>query len=1378
MKIFLAALLLSCSYVQGMAQQAETAWFGASVDALTKEEAAKLGWDAPHGARVTNLTADSPAEAAGLLPGDILLSFDGAQIIDDDNVTDLISAKVPGAAVNLSIRRAGAEKQISVTLGARQVKRADDSPQLMLDTGGHLANVVDIAVTPDGKQLVSASNDKTIRIWDIATGKTVRMIRGESAPGNWGTIYAMALSPDGRSVAIGGFLSEADAPSAASIHIFDFTTGKLVKVIKGHKDVIFALAYSADGKRLISGSGDKSAIIWDAASGQQIFQLTGHSEQIEAVGFSADGTRAITGGSDETLRLWNATDGKLIAEMTEHRTIAARQNKGDKKIWSGDIKTVAFSPTDRLIASGSEDGRVLLWDAAFGTFMRELSAPGGWAGGAYINSLSFSPDGKSLLYTSSSEGCTFFDLESGKAIWDGKLLDQPGSRYFSEVKRPDCTGGAAFSPDGQLAVASYNGMIQLLDPHSGRGTKTLRSSGATVFATGFAKDGRSIAWGTDVHGERPPLTNTLNLPFDQVPLAGPLRMVVEQVAGAQGGKSGEASPRPAAGADANSPPKPVDEDNYVRRSSKHGALSADFKQVGEMLVNTRLVEILNDGKLQTQIELDKGAGKHSNVGFTPDGQTILINRASEIESYDLSGRRLNSFIGHIATVREFAPSPDGRFLVSGGSDQTVRLWNLRTRELIVSLFYGTDGEWVMWTPQGYYTSSPNGDRIVGWQINRGAEQAAEYVTASQLRNKFYHPDIVERAIVLASATKAVEEVDPGHAGGFQLSDLAQRLPPKLAVLSPRDGSGTSNGRTMVELALAETSGDPVDSFQAFVNDTKVTAEPKRQGGVVTFEVPLGKGNNHIRLVARSKADLLAEAQLDVVQRGDGALDKRNTLFIVAIGADKYPQLPKRCGKDGDAPCDLSFAGADAKLFADTIEKQMGGQHKRVAKRVLVNGASSELEPTRANVENALDMLREARDNDTVAVFIAGHGMNDPQTGYQFLPTDARYGDGVNLASSSVVKWSVLESAIQSAKGRRLLFVDTCRSTNAFNPRLMKDASDEAIVAFSATNTQQNALEIATLGHGVFTSAVVKGLNGAADLAQEQEVRVFDLGAYVEREVRKLTKGLQTPDFYKKPGAENFVLARLSNQVVAVAAADRQNTVSELGASLRDDRPVQPSDSEAGVAPPKPAPAAAAEPKPAPAAAAKPAAAPEVKPAVAPPAAAEVKSPAPAPAAPEVKVAAVPSAVVEVKPESPAPVTAVKPVVAPPPAAEVKPAAPAPAAKPAAPEVKVAVVPPAAAEKKPAGLAISPVEEAERLKSAQEAMDLDDINGARLIFEYLANRGSGAGAYQLARTYDPKVLARMAMGALVKPDAKIAQSWYAKAAELGHAEARKKLSESK
>ena len=292
-------------------------------------------------------------------------------------------------------------------------------------------------------------------------------------------------------------------------------------------------------------------------------------------------------------------------------------------------------------------------------------------------------------------------------------------------------------------------------------------------------------------------------------------------------------------------------------------------------------------------------------------------------------------------------------------------------------------------------------------------------------------------------------------------------------------------------------------------------------------MPLGPTAHGLaEIVAHSKASLLGEAVLFVTQNGEGILDKRDTLYILAIGADRYPNLPKQCGANGNSSCDLSFAGADARAFAETVEQQMGSQHRQVTKRILVNGAGDGLEPTRDNIENALDLLLQAQDNDTIAVFVAGHGFDDPRTGYQFLPSDAQAGANGHFVSSSVVKWAVLDNALQTARGRRLLFVDTCRSGNAFNARLMKDASDGAIVAFSATNTQQDALELASLGHGVFTGALIAGLNGAADLAQENEVRVFDLGAFLEREVRKLTKGRQTPDFYKRPGAENFVLVRM------------------------------------------------------------------------------------------------------------------------------------------------------------------------------------------------------------------------------------------------------------
>jgi WD40 repeat protein/uncharacterized caspase-like protein len=1276
--LFAALFLLLMAGSPSVAQEA-IVWLGASGDDLTMAEAKALGLEAPRGSKISAVTPNSPAEAAGLKPGDVIVSLDGTEIQNNEQFFDNVTALKPGTKLALSLNRGGKLMELNVTLGSRLLPAADKSPQLALDTGGHQAFVTDLAVTPDGRQIVSASNDKTVRVWDIASGKTTRVIRGETMPGNWGTIYSMALSPDAKLLAIGGFLSEADRLSGSAIHLYNFITGKVVRVMKGHKNVVVALAFSPDGKRLLSGSADKTAIIWDVDGGVQVQQLSGHAGTVSAVSFSPDGERVVTGSEDETLRLWRTDDGGMLTEMTHHRTSANALNDDDK-VWRGQVKSAAFSPDARLIASGSLDGRVMLWNGTNGAFERELVFMGGMVGSASINSVAFSADSRRLLFASEFEGCIVYDVAAGKEIWQGKLLDEPTTRMFSKVKRPDCTGGAVFSPDGKLAIASYNNLVYVLQPGESEPLKTLQGSGKPIFGVGFGKDGRSIAWGTEIgRGELAPLTFRLNLPFEKTPLGVPEAVPIPVTAPAEPTPSdrprlGEDKPDPLAGL-------------FERRSAKSGPLAVEFKKLKGMLQNTSVITVNNGSEAPTEIKLQQGGGKHSVLGLTPDARTIMMTSQTEIKMIDRHGKELAPFVGHMGTVRDFAISADGRYMVSGGSDHTVRLWNVETRELIVSLFYGVDGEWVIWTPQGYYASSPNGDRIVGWQINKGAGQAAEYVSASQLRSKFYRPDIVDRAIILASATRALEEMKYSDGMDFRLSDLAQRLPPRLAVLSPDQGNETSTGRATIKLALAETKDDPVDRFDLFVNDIKVTAAAKRSDGEVSFEVPLGKGGNLVRVVARSASNLLAEAQLGIVQRGEGALDKRNTLYILAIGADKYPLLPKVCGQNGRGPCDLSFAGADAKAFSATIEKQMGRQHLRVVKRLLVNGEGGDREPTRANVENALETLRQSKENDTVVVFIAGHGVNAPQTGYQFLPSDARYLDDKTLSSGSVVKWAIIEEAIQSAKGRRLLFVDTCRSTNAFNPRLMKQASDDAIVAFSATNTQQDALELFNLGHGAFTSAVVKGLNGAADIAQEREVRVFDLGTYVEREVRKLTKGLQTPDFYKKPGAENFVLVRMTNEV---AASPAQVPVS-----------------------------------------------------------------APQPVASPAKPAAKDQRPAETKPVA-LPIT------------------PAPAAPPAPPKTAAAPAPVDKAPPKPAILLISPGEEAERLKRGQSALANDDIAGARLIFEYLANRGSAAGAYQLAQTYDPQYQTRSPFGLSIKPDWTLAEQWYRKAAELGHPKAREAL----
>ncbi len=435
----------------------------------------------------------------------------------------------------------------------------------------------------------------------------------------------------------------------------------------------------------------------------------------------------------------------------------------------------------------------------------------------------------------------------------------------------------------------------------------------------------------------------------------------------------------------------------------------------------------------------------------------------------------------------------------------------------------------MWTPQGFYTSSPAGARLIGWQINHGPEHEAEYVNAAQLREHLNRPDIVAKAIQLASAEEAVRQA---HGADFKIADLLAKPVPRLRILSPEAGATLKGGRTQVTVQL-EPTPDPIKLIRIQVNGQQIAEKlpgedsPGFPPGKYVYDVPLAKGANKIAISAVNDTGETV-ASLSLTHEGAGDLDQRGTLYILAIGVDKYQGLGKHCGEDGQQSCDLNFAGADAIAFAEAMEKRAGPLHERVVKRVLVNGAAADDAPTADNVRDALGLLREAGRNDTVMLFVSGHGINDGPN-YRFVPTDAAFGTGGFLRPASVVQWYAFQEALTGAKGRRILFLDTCHSGNAFNQKLLGDSYEANIVVYSSARWDQLAREDGRLGggHGLFTFALVEGVNGKArDGAGE--VRAEGLRDFLRVRVGELAAKLsavQEPQYFRARDADNYVLAR-------------------------------------------------------------------------------------------------------------------------------------------------------------------------------------------------------------------------------------------------------------
>jgi uncharacterized caspase-like protein len=156
----------------------------------------------------------------------------------------------------------------------------------------------------------------------------------------------------------------------------------------------------------------------------------------------------------------------------------------------------------------------------------------------------------------------------------------------------------------------------------------------------------------------------------------------------------------------------------------------------------------------------------------------------------------------------------------------------------------------------------------------------------------------------------------------------------------------------------------------------------------------------------------------------------------------------------------------------------------------------------------------------VIVSIAGHGVNDGAN-YRFLPTNAEWAGSV-LRGSTVMSWQILQEAVETAKGRRVLFVDTCHSGNAYNQRLGNSAYHANIIAYTAARFDQLANESAKLGHGLFTYAVVEGLGA------KRQVSTKDLAEYIVKRVGELAKEIpveQEPQYFRGRDAEDYVLAR-------------------------------------------------------------------------------------------------------------------------------------------------------------------------------------------------------------------------------------------------------------
>jgi WD40 repeat protein len=281
---------------------------------------------------------------------------------------------------------------------------------------GHTEAVAAVAITPDGKTLVSVGNDNAARVWDIATGKLLRTLEGHTS---W--VGSVAVTPDGARVITAG--------GDRTIRVWDLKTGRQMEILEGHTLAIRGLALSADGRTLASASSDKTCRLWDLSTNKEIKKFGDGKESFESVAIAPDGSRVLAGNESGTIVVYDAKTGNVVSKFDKHGVSV--------------VYAIAVTRDGKTAISGARDKEIQVWELATGQALKTLSGHT-----EQVYQVVLSPDEKQLLSVSYDRTIRIWDLTTGKEL---KRFDG----------HSDGVQGACYQPDGRsIFSASWDKTIR------------------------------------------------------------------------------------------------------------------------------------------------------------------------------------------------------------------------------------------------------------------------------------------------------------------------------------------------------------------------------------------------------------------------------------------------------------------------------------------------------------------------------------------------------------------------------------------------------------------------------------------------------------------------------------------------------------------------------------------------------------------------------------------------------------------------------------------------------------------------------------------------------------------------------------------------------